>query len=733
MGFLKRAVLLAAFLLALAAGASAVASAVASATASAAYEENFDYESLGLQELDADGFLSVQLPEASFEYKTEVFAPEKIPLLGLGPFTPRLRVRMQVRNLTGLLALAKLESFRFSEGAGEVFEGGAYLVRGEEGKPKSFRVEYQWPLHSLLGEAFGDMKFNGPFVANGQRLNSFTLLLPKDSKAGFFRDAGNTGNVFPLSLQSAFYYHHLQGAFSYEAAGSAWLRFLLAGLALLAAMAAVSVRQPRGFPGARARDFLLGLALSLLLVLQLAAFVQGNPLTLVLDDTGVFKTGNGVVNASDVAFHLVYALARVGSFGQVVIGQTTRCGADYGFLQPVYAEVLHSVQRAYFLPEALESPCTAGFLKRFEAKDAGPLTPAEFGKIVQETPAPQGLLPAVMFMLLNALAFFGVAAVSAAALEVRHLKDFDGYKKLLAAGLAAGALVSVGLLLAGFEAGLPLTYHGGRGLGFTLASNAWAGVLGEGHSLALAAGLLGACVVFLCHPRRLSLRTALAVLAIVLFLFALPQTSYVMKRNALSLACGECLRDETDAGLSLALVKLVGPLSQGRAWELAQKGIDADAEKFFGEIGRLRYQGRREEALALLREFARNNPGKPSEAESFYLMGAIQQSMGRSREAVESFRQAGKKSPNHPRAAGALYNAGTIALSIKDYGTAIDSLERLVNAFPDNAFRPPALYYLGFAYEESGQREKAGQAFRELAQKYPDNEMAKAARSRGSG
>ena len=723
MGFLKRAVLLAACLLALAASVPAVAS--------AAYEENFDYESLGLQELSADGFLSVQLPEASFEYKTEVFAPKEIPLLGLGPFTPRLRVRMQVRNLAGLLVLTKLESFRFSEGAGEVFESGAYLVRGEEGKPKSFRVEYQWPLRSLLGEAFGDLNPNGPFVVNGQKLNSFTLLLPKDSKTGFFRDAGNTGNVFPLSLQSAFYYHHVQGAFSYEVNGSAWFRFLLAGLALLTAVAAVSVRQPRGFPGARARDFLLGLALSLLLVLQLAAFVQGNPLTLVLDDTGVFKTGNGLVNTSDAAFHLVYALARVGSFGQVVIGQTSRCGANYVFLQPVYAEALHSVQRAYFLPKAQESPCLAGFLKQFEAKNAGPIRSEAAQALAQAPLTKAPLLPALVFTLLNALAFFGVAAVSAAALEVRHLKDFEGYKKVLAAGLAAGALVSVGLLLAGFEAGLPLTYHGGRGLGFTLASNAWPGVLGEGHSLTLAAGLLGACVVFLCNPRRLSLRTALAVLAVVLFLFALPQTSYAMKRNAVSLACGECLRDETDEGLSLALVKLVAPLSQGRAWELAQKGVDADAEKFFDDIGRLRYQGRREEALALLREFARNNPGKPSEAEAFYLMGALQQSMGRSREAVESFRQVEKKFPAHPRAAGALYNAGTIALSIKDYGTAIESLERLVNAFPDSAFRPPALYYLGFAYEDSGQREKAGQAFRELAQKYPDHPMAQAAKGRG--
>ena len=466
----------------------------------------------------------------------------------------------------------------------------------------------------------------------------------------------------------------------------------------------------------------------------------------VWDDRGFPREAEPLVWSFKAPFHLLLALARTQAVESVVLGQTIRCGKDYAFLQPVYRELARSAGQAQVQATALaaDTACGQELGELFAKKGTAEPATTQSAAPLPATPlqAAARALQRLIFLLVNAAVFFAAAAVSLAALE---LKQWNGlmpgqgkwkvvgearkYGWLGALALAASAGLAMLVLLVGFQAGVPVTYHGGSGQGLTMASNFWPQVFGEGHSLALAAALAGTLAAFLGGRHRFSFKALAGVAVVGLFLLALPQTSYAVKRNALSLACADCVMDETGESLSVALAKIVAPMSQGKAWQLLAASTEPQAKKFFEEIDRLRYQGRREEALALLREFALRNQGRDSEAEALYRIGAISQSMGRSREAVNGFALAARRFPAHANAAAALYNAGTIAFSLKEYGEAVEALERLTKDYAGSPFRPAGLYYLALAYSASGQRDRAGQALGELIEKYPDHSMAEAAKS----
>ncbi len=645
-----------------------------------------------------------------------------------------------MRNLGGTLTLGKWGDFRFSEGTRTERLVGAYLLQGTD--THAFTAEYEAEAFSLFGEVFGGVKSYGPFTANGTSLSSLTVHAPKEAQVRFFHDSANPAGVFPLGLHNAFHFNHLQASFAYELPGQGKLaRFLFLALGLLAALAAAQLRFRPWMRKLEARHFALGLLLVFALAFQLAFLLgEARPVGFVLDESGAFDGLTGMLSSDRSPFHLAYTLARSGAIGPVIIGASNRCGTHYGYLTPLYTEFAHAAENI-FLGEGLrqETPCGKEWYVRFQGRNPGVVSLEEALQKMRESsaqPERGASLPGkVLVALMHLSAFLAAGLVTFTALGLRPGLDLNGHRKLALAGLTASVVLAFTWFVLGFLMRQPLTYHGGTGQGFTLASMFWPGVLGEGHALTLIMAALGAGLALMAgkHAHKLEPRVVLACLALLFFMLALPQTSYLVKRNLISFTCAGCLQDETGEEWSGALVKLVAPLSQGKAWALLEPGNDAETKTFFEEIGKLRYQQRTDEALALLQEFVQHNQGKPAEAEALYVMGGLLQAKGNSREAVESFAAGAKKHPGHARAAASLYNAGTIALSLNEVRQVEDHLERLRTDYKASPYHPPGLYYLGIAYRQLGENEAANAAFTELIQGFPDHPMAEPAQKQLGG
>lgn len=113
-----------------------------------------------------------------------------------------------------------------------------------------------------------------------------------------------------------------------------------------------------------------------------------------------------------------------------------------------------------------------------------------------------------------------------------------------------------------------------------------------------------------------------------------------------------------------------------------------------------------------------------------YFQGLQELKEKRHEEAASSFRDFLKKNPEHVYADRARYLVAKALFENKEYQLSVVAVNQLLSKHPESFRTGDALFLKALAYDQMGSRNEADSAFRDIIQRYPHSENAKAARRR---
>jgi TolA-binding protein len=129
------------------------------------------------------------------------------------------------------------------------------------------------------------------------------------------------------------------------------------------------------------------------------------------------------------------------------------------------------------------------------------------------------------------------------------------------------------------------------------------------------------------------------------------------------------------------------------------------------------------EAEAEINRFLEGYPSSDMLDEIYYWKGKVLIDQHKTEEGIESFKELLKRFPESSFSPMAYYYIGESFLQQKEYGNAKEHFDKLVSAFPDHDTALPAYYYSGVCSEQLGEKDKALEIYREVAEKALDIEV----------
>lgn len=703
------------------------------------YNTNVDYLALHLSDIDKDGFTKYSDEYASFRWRNLAFLPEKTPIMGLGPFSSNALVVMEIKDINGTVFVQSFINFEGMEKY-PIVEGGDYF----EGDPRAlglFRkvddvngltLWQEYPVISILGNSMFDPPPGVPFrVNNSGAFSNISIFVPKNLA---MLDYYSNQYVFKTSENSVFSYHYNVTSVVFADLGSKLAIQIALGLITMLVVFII-LWLYRYIPqfNIRPRHFALAMLACGLLMAQLA-FIAPNPDALNLDWWLKPQYGEDVL-----PFYLRFILGMTDSVDGIFL-HSFSWNENEPFSKDRGTFLLMKSARKIYIPEGLEdAKGTVDLIK----ENAG----AEKVEFISEAQVPEkeqemsrAYMWGFLFQYVRAPIYFLFLMISFAATAFLITLAFEikGWRALVIAAVilfATPFALQFLNILTGFQAHLPVTYHGASTLPLTMSSRSIP-FLEQAHSVRAVLLMLGVGFAFIfvrAVRRRISIRAFLVPILVFALFLTLPQTEFSAKRTIGAFACGDCginYRGQLD------LLNTVNLYSAVRANADLSAIFEENSQDMLNKARGLRLQGKYPEAIEAFEEILYSRPIDRDLIPPLIELADLSSYTGDYGKAITALQVALDTGPDQGELGNILLTLGTVYErqgGTENFKKALDIYTECIESVGVEDYVVVCTYNRAERYRENEEFANAIKDYKEIVEKYPEHRTAPTARQRLEG
>ncbi|MFH1225428.1 MAG: tetratricopeptide repeat protein [Candidatus Diapherotrites archaeon] len=703
------------------------------------YNTDVDYLALHLAEIDKDGFTKYSDEYASFRWRNLAFLPEKIPVMGLGPLASDALVVMELKDINGTVFMHTFINFDGMEKY-PIIEGADYF----EGDPKAlglFRkvddaneltIWREHPVISIFGNSMFDPPSGVPFrVNNSGAFGNISIFVPKNLA---MLDYYSNQYIFKTNENSVFAYHYNVTSVVYADLGfKLAIQIALGLITMLVVFTILWLYKYIPQFNIRPKHFVLAMLACGLLMAQLA-FLIPNPNALNIDWWLKPQYGEEVV-----PFYLRFILGMTDSADGIFIhsfswNENEPFSKDRGtFL------LMKSAGKIYILEGLEDSRGTVQLIKENAgAEKVELISEAQLQEKKQEMSRayPWDFLfqyvRAPIYFLFLIISFAATAFIITLAFEIKGVRALVAAAVILFVTPFALQFLNI---LAGFQAHLPVTYHGASTLPLTMSSRSIP-FLEQAHSVRAVLLMLGVGFAFIfvrAVRRRISIRAFLVPILIFALLLTLPQTEFSAKRTIGAFACGDCginYRGQLDWLNTINLYSAVRANSDLSAL------FEESSQDMLNKARGLRLQGKYPEAIEAFEEILYSRPIDRDLIPPLIELADLSSYTGDYGKAITALQIALDTGPDQSEKGNILLGLGTVYErqgGAENFKKAMDIYTECIGSVGVEDYVVVCMFRRAEKYGQNGEFANAVKDYKEIVEKYPEHRMAPTARQRLEG
>jgi len=690
------------------------------------YNLDIDYGVTGFYRLLEGGYIQHEDENSSFKWKVDFFLPEESPLIGLGPFQLWGSGIIHLKDISGTLYIPNLTTFEGMEQYPLIEKEGKWFRVVDDKKEMTLYTD--WEMVTFLGINMFDPPTYGRFFRiNNAEMNSATMFVPVTMRVWDY--SSNYSTIYKLNEQTIF--SHYYGVTTVIYYNETYKMLVQLGLGLITVFLIVLVlRWYKHIPAfnLKSKHFLVGLIICCLLMLQLA-FVTPNPKSIQWEVYDLKPTYKQEV----MPFYLAFIVGFTDSIDAIFVKAFYWCEKGvFDQHRRIYLPMKSA--RKIFVLNNLEDPnnCVDMIRNEFPWKTIELISPEEEEekrKEMDDRGYPWGFLfdlnKRIIFILYLLVGFFAPAFLFLKAFEIKNIKQWIGFAIII---ILSGFGLLFAIVITGFLAHMPVTYHGATLTPFTMSTRALP-LIAQAHNVRLVILAFAIFFAFVFAKRireKISIRIFFIPILIFAFLLTLPYTEFSFKRGLMGLACGNCGIHYSGR---LDVINIQNVYAGLRGQGISSILFEEDRE-FLYTAERLEKELKRRDAIKAYKDFVANYPDSDLVFTAYVRIGELHRHFKENDSALEYFQKALQIADEKSTFAQLYPRIADTYDALGKFDEAISIYEKLAGLEENRSRKSYFTYRIGLIQEKKGDYEGAIETYKRMISEYPETRDAVFAKER---
>jgi hypothetical protein len=517
-------------------------------------ENEADYSNLTRFGIDKNGYSQSR----SFLWKVDMYLPEETFIYA----QPYAKMVFRIRNATAPFLVPEGAEFDGMQNYPAV--GGYRTVSGV----KDLDIDEYRPMWSVGGNSMASPPQQNTISINKGRWQKLTIHVPEKLVLKKIGDAERKKEVYKIDDHTYFFSHtELPAVVYYDPVLKSKIQKAIIIIFILSIIFLFTLTKFIPSFNIKSKHILITLILCFFIMFQLAQTVPNPQKTIVQFHSGTLKIDN------DMNVFRIFTSYLINTVGLTKAGDYVIVGNNYVCNDKTYFLFSQGAENIFILKGYENYRCPKKILNDFNSSRVKIATVEEINDELSK--ANDIRHPFKKLFVLNAkiITFFSFILFSFLASYLILLAAEVKIKKIWKSAIiifASYPIVMIFYTLVGYVARMPVSYHGNLPFDMTLTAYFMPGSIFGGNTIRMIFGALGVFILIFSRSFRKKINTGLLLLPLVLIilLFALPQTEFLMKREVVTVMSGEGFLYDQRVGNPFSIETMYTKMRRGNYEEI---------------------------------------------------------------------------------------------------------------------------------------------------------------------